>query len=88
MAMDKGCEDDSTRKLAVDKGFEPLVPPKSNRRKPWVYDKERYRRRNEAERLFRRLKGFGRVCTQYEKLDIMFLAFLNLALIFDELRLC
>ncbi|MDR0658842.1 MAG: IS5/IS1182 family transposase, partial [Mediterranea sp.] len=35
-----------------------------------------------------RLKGFRRVCTRYEKLDIMYLAFLNLALIFDGLNLC
>ncbi|MDR0658568.1 MAG: IS5/IS1182 family transposase, partial [Mediterranea sp.] len=43
--------------------------------------------RNEVERLFRRLKGFRRVCTRYEKLDIMYLAFLNLALILDGLNL-
>lgn len=88
LAMDRGYEDNETRKLVADKGFEPLVPPKSNRKEPWEYDKKRYRRRNEIERMFRRLKGFRRVCTRYEKLDVMYLAFLNLALIFDELKLC
>ncbi len=88
MAMDKGYEDDATRKLVKDKGFIPCVPPKSNRKKPWKYNKKLYKRRNEVERLFRRLKSFRRVCTRYEKLDVMYLAFLNLALIFDELRLC
>jgi transposase len=88
MAMDKGYEDDTTRQLVKDKGFKPLVPPKSNRKKPWKYNKTLYKRRNEVERLFRRLKGFRRVCTRYEKLDVMYLAFLNLALIFDELKLC
>lgn len=88
LAMDKGYEDDLTRKTVKDKGFKPCVPPKSNRKKPWRYNKKIYKRRNEVERLFRRLKGFRRVCTRYEKLDVMYLAFLNLALIFDELKLC
>jgi hypothetical protein len=30
----------------------------------------------------------GRLCTRYEKLDVMYLAFFNLALIYDELKLC
>jgi transposase len=88
LAMDKGYEDDLTRKAVKDKGFRPCVPPKSSRKKPWRYNKKVYKRRNEVERLFRRLKGFRRVCTRYEKLDIMYLAFLNIALIFDELKLC
>ena len=88
LAMDKGYEDDMRRMLVRKKGFKPCVPPKSNRKKPWRYNRKMYRRRNEVERLFRRLKGFRRVCTRYEKLDIMYLAFLNIALIFDELKLC
>lgn len=32
-------------------------------------------------------KDFSRVCARYEKLDVMYSA-LNLALIFDELKLC
>ena len=35
------------------------------------------------ERLFRRLKGFGRIFSRFEKLDIMFTAFIHLALIVD-----
>ena len=45
-----------------------------------------YRKRNEIERLFRRLKGFRRIFSRFEKLDIMFLAFLNFALIVEALR--
>jgi transposase len=58
MAMDRGYEDDVTRKLVSEKGFIPVVPSKSNRTNPWEYDKERYKRRNEVERLFRRFKRF------------------------------
>jgi len=47
-----------------------------------------YRRRNQVERLFRRLKGFRRISSRFDKLDIMLLAFLNFALITEALRQC
>ncbi|MDR8732427.1 hypothetical protein FEQ05_06804 [Burkholderia pseudomultivorans] len=84
--MDKAYEGDETRQLALDLGFIPVVPPKSNRLEPWEYDREMYKRRNEVERLFRRLKGFRRIFSRFEKLDTMFLAFINFALIVDGLR--
>jgi len=45
-----------------------------------------YRKRNEIERLFRRLKGFRRIFSRFEKLDVLFLGFLTFALIADALR--
>ena len=42
-----------------------------------------YRKRNEVERLFRRLKGFRRIFSRFEKLDVMFLGFLHFALIVE-----
>ncbi len=47
-----------------------------------------YKRRNEVERLFRRLKGYRRIFSRFEKLDVMFSAFISFALIADGLRLC
>ena len=58
----------------------------SNRLQPWQYDKAMYRKRNEIERLFRRLKGFRRIFSRFDKLDVVFLAFLNFALIVEALR--
>ena len=63
-----------------------MVRPKSNRLDPWQYDKALYRKRNEIERLFRRLKGFRRIFSRFDKLDVVFLAFLNFALIVEALR--
>ena len=88
LLMDKAYEGDETRQLALDLGFIPVVPPKSNRITPWEYDKEMYRRRNEIERLFRRLKGFRRIFSRFEKLDVMFIGFIHFALIVEGLRLC
>ena len=53
---------------------------------PWKYDRALYKRRNEIERLFRRLKGFRRIFSRFEKLDVMFVAFINFAFIVDGLR--
>ena len=63
-----------------------MVPLKSNRLEPWQYDKAMYRKRNEIERLFRRLKGFRRIFSRFEKLDVLFLGFLTFALIIEALR--
>ena len=83
LLMDRAYEGDKTRQLALHLGFIPVVPPKQNRINPWEYDRILYRRRNEVERLFRRLKGFRRIFTRFKKLDVMFLAFVNFALIVD-----
>jgi transposase len=79
--MDRAYEGDETRALATANGHEPIVPPKKNRVNPWVYDKEKYKRRNVVERLFRRLKEFRKVYTRYDKTDIMFLAFIQFAFV-------
>jgi transposase len=85
LLMDRAYEGDETRALAISLGCNPVVPPKKNRKDPWVYDRELYKKRNEVERFFRRYKRFRRVCTRYDKLDVMFLTFFILALIFDAL---
>jgi len=97
--MDRAYDDNETLQLALDFGCIPVVPPKSNRLQPWQYDKAMYRQHNEIERLFRpsaltsvvslsnpRLKGFRRIFSRFDKLDVVFLAFLNFALIVEALR--
>lgn len=86
--MDRAYEGDETRALATANGHEPIVPPKKNRINPWDYDKTKYRRRNVVERLFRRLKAFRKVCTRYDKTDIMFLAFIQFAFVAIWLNQC
>ena len=64
--MDRAHEGDETRQLALPLGYEPVVPPLRTRVEPWEYDREMYKRRNEIERLFRRLKGFRRIFSRFE----------------------
>ncbi len=86
--MDRAYEGNETRQLVLELGFEPIVPPKCNRLEPWEYDKELYKKRNEVERLFRRLKGFRRIFSRFDKLDVVFSFFIFFALIIDTLSLC
>ena len=64
----------------------PVVPPQHTRLTPGAYDRALSTQRTEIERLFRRLKGFRHIFSRFEKLDVMFVAFINFALIVDSLR--
>ena len=86
LIMDRAYEGNETRQLALDFGFIPVVPPKCTRVEPWRYKKAMYRRRNEIERLFRRLKGFRRIFSRFDKLDLVFIAFIYFALVIEALR--
>ena len=85
LLMDRAYEGDRMRETAVLLNYTPVVPPKKNRIDPWEYDKELYKRRNEIERFFRRLKRFRRIFTRYDKLDIVFAGFILFAMIIDAL---
>ena len=85
--MDSAYEGDETLRLAKQLGYTPVVPPNPNRRKLWEYDRVIYRRRNEIERLFRRLKSYRRVFCRFDKLDALFAGFVVFALIIEALRI-
>jgi transposase len=81
LLMDWAHEVNETRQLALDLGFIAAAPPHSNRVDPWRLKTARYRRRNEVERLFIRLKGFRRVFSRFDKLDFVFITFIYFALV-------
>lgn len=81
--MDRAYEDDKTCALAEQQGFIPVVSSKRNQKEPWDYDKELYKRRNEIERYFLRIKRFRKVFTRYDKLDVIYSAVISMAMIFD-----
>ena len=86
VAMDNACEDDETRAVAESLGLEPVVPPKSRRKRKWDFDKAKYRKRNEVERLIGRLKRYRKLFTRYDKLDVVFSFFIYLAIIVEALQ--
>ena len=86
LLMDRAYEGNETRQLVLTLGMVPVVPPKSNRVDPWRYDRAIYKKRNEIERLFRRMKGYRGIFSRFEKLDVIFLGFLAFAFIVEALR--
>ncbi len=68
----------------LDAGLDPSIPvhrwipPKSNRREPWEYDRELYKRRNLIERAFNKLKQWRRIATRYDRRSIYLLSALYL----------
>jgi len=83
--MDRAYEGDETRQLVMDFGMTPVMPTKTNRISPWEYDREMYKKRNEKERLFRKRKGYRRIFSRFDKLDVVFMFFIYFALIADTL---
>ena len=47
LLIDRAYEDDKT--LAKTRGFHIIVPPKTNRKFPWLYDKQLHKQRNIIE---------------------------------------
>ena len=83
LLMDRAYEGDETRQLVLDLG---MIPPQVQPQRPLGLRPRPLHQRNEIERLFRRLKGFRRIFSRFEKLDVLFLGFLNFALIIEALR--
>jgi len=86
LIMESVYQGEETLRLARQLGYTPVVPPNPGRLKLWDYDRVIYRRRNEIERLFRRLKGYRRVFSRFDKLDVLFTGFIVFALIVEALR--
>ena len=83
MIMDQAYEGDETRQSVLNLAMTAVVLPKANRLVKWDYDRTIYKRRNKVELLFGRLKGYQRIFSRFEKLKVMFRAFLNFARIVD-----
>ncbi len=83
LVMDRAYEGNATRQLAEELGYIPTVPPRRHRKVRWEYSRELYAQRNIVERLIRRLKGFRRVFTRYDKLDWMYLGYVTLACVYE-----
>lgn len=84
--MDSTFEGHETRSTALDVGSIPVLPPHPKRVSPWRFNKALYRRGNEIERPFRRLKGFRRAFSRFHKLGLVFIDFIYFALIVEALR--
>jgi len=67
-------------------GKQAVIPPKSNRKRPRVYDKHLYQARHLIENFFARLKQYRAIATRYDKTARNFLAAVYLAAAIDWLN--
>ncbi len=84
---DKAYDCDGFRSWLRRKGITPCIPPRrsrKSRRKGW---EEEYRKRWVVERTFAWLNNFRRLVVRWERLQIMYEAFLTLACILICLRI-
>jgi transposase len=66
---DKGYDSEKIRQQACDRGMNPVIPRKSNSKKPNPeFDKHLYKMRHLVENLFARLKHYRSITTRFEKL--------------------
>ena len=86
VGADRAYDSDAIRARIAAAGKEAVIPPRSNRCQPATYDKEKYKQRNKAERLFNKLKHYRAVATRYDKLAAMFLGNVLAALLAVRLR--
>lgn len=60
-------------------GKTPVIPPKSNRKLPRIFDKEMYKARHLMENFYCKLKQYRAIATRYDKTARNFLASIHLA---------
>lgn len=78
---DKAYGAKAIRDFIVSQGATYDIPPQSNVKEPWDYDKHTYKNRHLVECFFQKLKWFRRIATRYDKSDVSFLAFVLVAAI-------
>ncbi len=71
---DKGYDADHLRVLLESRGTIAVIPNKTNRKRLFPFDAERYKGRNLIERTNCRIKDFRAIATRYDKLARNFLA--------------
>jgi transposase len=83
---DKGYDSDAI--VAKVRGLRArvVIPPLGSRSRRRRYSKRLYNGRNRVERYWNRVKQYRRVATRYDKLDVCYLAFVQLASIRTVLR--
>ena len=76
---DKAYGAKAIRDSITHRGATYCIPPKSNEKHPWKYDRSLYKERHLVECFFQKIKQFRGVATRYNKLACRFLAFVQLA---------
>ena len=71
---DKAYDSAELRLQLKQRGAEPVIPNRSNRKQLFSFSKRLYKQRHRIENAFSRLKDFRRIATRYDRLARNFLA--------------
>jgi len=78
LLADKAFDADWLRAELDERGASAVIPPRSNRKHQFAYDKEMYKWRHLIENYFAKIKEFRGIATPYDKTDKSYAANLNL----------
>lgn len=67
LLADRGYDAGWFRDALRNKGIEPCIPPKKNRKQHITYDKTLYKQRHKVENMFGKLKDWRRIATRYDR---------------------
>ena len=76
---DKGYDADWFRAARKERGIEPGIPPKSNRKTEIPFDPALYRSRHKIENMFGKLKDWRRIHTHYDRCAHAFMSAIAIA---------
>ena len=77
---DKAYDADWIQDMIFEQGAIACIPPKSNRKRHFEFDKTLYKQRNLVERFFgRSKKSFRSIATRYDKYATNFIAMIKIA---------
>ena len=85
VVADKGYDSNPFREALMAESATTSIPPRSNRTSPPPFHRGYYRLRHQVENFFQRIKRWRAVGTRYDKLDLHFLASIQLVAILDWL---
>ncbi len=76
---DKGYDADWFRSALAERGIEPCIPSKANRKVTIPHDRILYRQRHRIENMFGRLKDWRRIHTRYDRCAHTFMSAISIA---------
>jgi transposase len=86
LLADKAFDADWLRKQLDQRGAIAVIPPRSNRKVQYAYDKVMYQWRHLVENYFAKIKEFRGIATRYDKTDTSFQANVNLVAAIISMR--
>ncbi len=79
LIADKGYDSDAIREDLIERGAEPIIPSRKNRKIQPPIDGHIYALRNIIERCFSKLKQNRRLATRYDKTAVSYIGFVLIA---------